>query len=217
MYRCRSRLSGLHADSLEATEGLQRSLRISDIANIYLHNLRTVTLACVLDRTVDGNVIAIHRTAGVTYFEGGIAQSIAEGEQGIVKVAIGTALHRVILIVGQLVAILIEGNGQLTARVDVTEKDVSHGRTALLTRIPGLYDGVAALRFGLQSNTRTGAVDEDDLFASSLQRLQELTLHLRQFNIGTVTTLETFDVYRHLLTFQTGSDTSHEDNLIDTL
>ena len=149
----RNGLSSLYVDTLEGTQRLQRSLLIGGVADIHLNNLRTVALASVLDRKVDGNVIAIDSTTGLSHLESRIAQSIAEGEQGIVEVTIGTSLQRVVLVVGQLLSTLIECEGQLTAGIDIAEEYVSYSRATLLTRIPSLYDGVTCLHLWLQSDS----------------------------------------------------------------
>ena len=81
--------------------------------------------------------------------------------------------------------------------------------------IAGLYTHGVGL--WLQRDARTGAVDEDDLFASLFQGLEEVALHLGQFDMGAVATLETVDVDRHLLTFEGCRDTTHEDHLVDAL
>ena len=78
-------------------------------------------------------------------------------------------------------------------------------------------DGVTGLSLRLQGNGRARAVYVDHLLASSLQRLQELTLHLRQLDVRAVTTLEAIDIHGHLLTFEAWCDTTAEDHLVDTL
>ena len=50
-----------------------------------------------------------------------------------------------------------------------------------------------------------------------MQFLQETTLYGRQFDVGAVTTLESWQVDRHLLAFKACRDTSSEDHGLDAL
>ena len=81
--------------------------------------------------------------------------------------------------------------------------------------IAGLYTHGVGLWF--QCDAGAGAVDEDHLLASLLQCFEEVALHLGQFDMRTVATLEAVDVDRHLLTFEGCRDTTHEDHLVDAL
>ena len=143
--------------------------------------------------------------------------SVAESEEWIIEVAIGTSLHRIVFVVGQLGTVFVECDGKFTTGVIVPEEYVGHGSSTFLSRIPSLYDGITTLGFWFQSDSRTGAVHVNHLFASSLQSLEEITLYFGQLNVGTVATLETFYVNRHLLAFQTRCDTTYEDDLVDVL
>ena len=137
---------------LESAQRLQRSIGILQIPDINLHGGTTSTPSNVLDRHLDFVCRLIIIDTTLTRFdywgshlELRVRQTVAEGEQGIVEVTVGTTLHRVVLVVGQLRARLVERDGQLTTGVIVAEEYVGNGRAALLTRIPSLDDSVAGL------------------------------------------------------------------------
>ena len=152
-----------------------------------------------------------------TNFKVCITQTISKGKQRIVEIAICTSLHRVILKVRQLRVILIECDRQFTTWVTITKQHISNSCTSLLTSIPCLNNGVTSLCLRSKSNSRTRTIHKYYLLSSLFQCLQEITLNLRQLNAGTVATLESFYLHRHLLSLESSRDTTAENNLTDTL
>jgi hypothetical protein len=88
--------------------------RCNDIARVEQHGFLAGTRARVLHIDAYGNHIVGGELGAVgtqiAIFKRGVRQAIAEWEQGISEITIRAALHRVVLIVRQLVAVLVERN-----------------------------------------------------------------------------------------------------------
>ena len=137
--------AGHQRDAAEGTQGLVGARRVVRFADIELDHLGAVALAGVLDGELQHAVVHMARAE----MEVGVAQAIAEREERLAaEVAVGVALHIVILHLRQLGDGLVERHRQLAGRVEVAVKRLHDGRAALLARIPGLQDGVAALGLG---------------------------------------------------------------------
>lgn len=150
-------LSGFHLNALEATEGAAGTIDVGEVADIELDDFGAVAVSDVahgnLQVKVEGGQLeAVFLLQHLAHDEGGVAEAVAEVEEGIVEVTVGAALHAVVLVVGQLVGGAIEGDGELAAGVDIAEEDVSNGGAAFLTGVPGLEDGVAGLHLGCQGD-----------------------------------------------------------------
>ena len=218
-------LTSFDVDAPEGSQRAQRAVGILQVADVHLHHFRAVAPSLVGDRHVEPHygVACLSaqcpdlRHTPLAYLKVGVAQTIAEGEQGIGEVAIGAPLHRIILVVGQLFGGAIERDGQFATGVAVTEEHVGHSRSALLPGIPHLQDGIARFRLGLQGNGRARTVDQYDALAGILQGPQEVALHLGQFYAGAVATAETFHTDGHLLALQSRRNATHEDHRLRTL
>ena len=93
---------------------------------------------------------------GVAEFKLGIAQSEAEGEQGLaLEVAVGAVLHRVVEEVGQIFGMLVEGDGQFAAGVVVAKEHFCQRLTSQFATIPCLKDGIARFEFRGEGHRRT--------------------------------------------------------------
>ena len=150
-------LSGFHLNALEATEGAAGTVGVGEVADIELDDFCAVAVADVahgnLQVKVEGGQLeAVLLLQYFAHDEGGVAEAVAEVEEGIVEVTVGAALHAVVLVVGQLVGGAVEGDGELAAGVDIAEEDVGNGGATFLTGVPGLEDGVAGLHLGCQGD-----------------------------------------------------------------
>ena len=133
---------------MEGTERLQRAVSIGEVANVELHDLRAVLLTCIAHRDAELVVAVLSVDLSFANLEGGITETITESEEWIVEVTVGAALHGIVLVVGQLTIVLIEGHREFSARVVIAEEHIGHSCTTFLTRIPSLQNGFAA--FGLR-------------------------------------------------------------------
>ena len=76
-------------------------------------------------------------------FKGGVAEPEAERKQVIGGVAVGAAVHGIILEIAQVVRVFIERHGEFSRRVVVSKKHIGNRQTARFTGVPGLKDRIA--------------------------------------------------------------------------
>ena len=127
---------------------------------------------------------------------------MTKSKERVGEITISAPFHAVILVIGQLITVLIEGDGQFSRRIIIAEEHIGNGRSALLPGIPCLYNGVAGCGFRLQSNSRPRTVHIDKLLACSVKGLDEIPLNTWKFDVCSVSSLEPRYVHRHFFAFQ---------------
>ena len=85
---------------------------------------------------------------------------------------------------------------------------------ALLPGIPGLKDGVAALGFGHQPHGTAREVDQNYLFATLAEPLEDLALDGRKFDAGAVAPAESGYLHLHFLSLEPGRNAARENHVI---
>ena len=77
----------------------------------------------------------------------------------------------------------------MAGRVHVAEKNLGHGASAFLARIPSLKNCRQMFGFPRQGDGGTAAIDHDHRLAGRVKRLHEFLLHFGQFNASAVMSL----------------------------
>ncbi len=70
--------------------------------------------------------------------------------------------------------------------IDLAEKHLGHGTSAVAAGIPGLQNRRKMFVLPGQRDRGATAIDHDHRLAGGLERLHKFLLHLRQFNRGPV-------------------------------
>ena len=188
-------------------QGFPGAVRVGGTAHVQLHHFICVHRADVAH--LQHQLVSFYLCLSVG--KGGIAEAEAEGEQRLsLEETIGASFHGIVLKIGQLLHVLIEGDGQFPGRRYVAKEHIRDGRTSFLSGIPGLQDGVAGLGFRLQAHGTAGEIHQHHFFAGIMQGLQQMTLYFRQFDALAVPALESGQRNVHLLPFQLGRNAAGE-------
>ena len=199
----------------ESAQRLDGAVGIAFATQVHLHHFVTVHGTGIVEgnrqfqrfTAFQGIAFGLH----LSIAEGCITQSVAEGEERLLlQVAVGTPLHIVILKVGQLGRVAIEGDGQPSAGVVAAEQCLGYGLSAGLSRVPCLQDGLAVARFWLQSDGRTRTVHQYDALAGPCQGGNQFPLYSRQLDVCAVASSESGQLHAHFLTLQRGGYAAYE-------
>src|SRR3569832_2232014 len=149
----RARLTRLQGYALEALQLLDRARHGADaVMDVKLNDLvaRARTRVLHVDRNIDRSVRLDTRRGKPRRrnIEACVAQSESEWEQrrsGVEQIA---AMRAGLVVVEhrQLSYRTRERDRQMTARISITEQDVGHRRSALLTQIPALNQRIRLFR-----------------------------------------------------------------------
>src|ERR1035441_3270936 len=150
----------------------------------------------------DNRVTRSYWTAGngkSAISECGVTQAVTKWiERRPFEVAIGAALHRVILKGRQLSYILVEGDGQGSGGVVAAREGFSHGGAALFAGIPGFEDSVGVSRGPMDAEGAAIGEHYDQWLARGGHGFQQLLLGFGKVEAGAGAALEAFLVYLHL-------------------
>ena len=106
-----------------------------------------------------------------------IGQAIAERIQRLRRqIAVGAALHRIIVEVRQLVRGVVERDGQTSGRAVIAEQQLCHSVTALCARIPRVHNRVHILLRPAQRHCAACAQHQDGRDTGCLHRLEQVEL-----------------------------------------
>src|ERR1039458_1247426 len=109
--------------------------------------------------------------------EGRVAQAVAERVQGLaLEIAVGAALHTVIVEGRQLVGGLVEGDGKASGGVVIAEQDIGDGGAAGLARIPRLEQRRHVIACPVHGQRATVEQHQHDGFAERGHFLQQRLL-----------------------------------------
>src|SRR5581483_3071878 len=138
----------LEVNALEAAESQQRRTFHRREFQIELHDFVSRHSSRVANGYIRREGITrLHRRlreAEIAVTEGRVTQAIAEGIQRLsVEVAVGAAFHRIVLKVGKLADILVEGYRKAPRRIVLAAQGLGNCRSAFLSGIPRFQDGVS--------------------------------------------------------------------------
>ncbi len=119
--------------------------------------------------------------------ECGVTEAVAEGiERSALEVAVGAALHRVILEGRQLAYVLVKGDGEAAGGIVLAGESLGHGRAALFARIPGFEDGVGVVLGPVDAERAAVGEDNHQRLAGGGHSFKQFLLGLGQVDAGAV-------------------------------
>src|SRR3954452_7570378 len=176
----------------------------SDLSRIGNGNRCVQRIACINSRVGQSEAAIIERR---------VTESVSERpERFALEVAVSAALHRIVLEVGQLMSIFIEGNGKTSGRIILPAQSLSNCCPALLAGVPGFEDGVRVLLLPVRSQSAAVHEHDDKGLAGCSHRLHQVLFWFGQVETGAISTEKAGQFNRHLLAFEAARDSDNRDN-----
>ena len=157
------------------------------ILQVELHHGAGVHLSCIGHG--DAGLAALSSPDVLRGFQlgigkGGVAQTVAEGEQGLLcEVLVGAVFHAVIAEIRQLVVVAVEGHGQPSAGAEFSRKQIRHSLAAHGAGIPGLDNGRSLFIAGAKVDRAAAEVHNHKGGILIAQHLDHPPLAVRQKQI----------------------------------
>src|SRR6266516_5760560 len=140
---------------------------------------RSVQRVSRIDRQIRQSEIAVAK--------GRITQAISELPKRIaVEVTVGTAFHRIVLEMRQLVNILVESDRKASCRIVLAAQGLSDCAPAFLARIPGFENGIGVRLLPVHAERTTTHEHDYERLTGSSDGLDKVLFGLGQIKSGSV-------------------------------
>ena len=203
-------------NALEAAEGDGwRTFHIGEV-QVQLHNLVSCPAACVRH-----GYIGVYRTSGihgllrhleVTVFERRVAEPVSERVERLsFEVPVGPAGHRIVLEVGQLREVLVEGQRQPAGRIVLAAERLGDCSPAFLAGVPRFENGICVIVDPIDSQSAAIHQDDRDRLAGGDDCFNQSFLGCGKVDAGAISAEKSGFAYRHLFAFQRTGD-AHDGN-----
>ena len=134
-----------------------------------------------------------------------------------VEVAIGAALHRVVLKWRKLVDALVERDRQAACGIVFAGKRFGHSGAALFAGIPRIENRVGVFVGPVHGERAAVGEDKDDGLAGGGHRFKQVLFGLGKIDAGAVAAFEAGYAHLHLFAFEFAGDAENSDDDIGIL
>ncbi len=193
-------------NALEADELSDGCLVAARLREVELCDFVAGEVAVVAEVGFDGDVVAGvngRRHVETAVGEGGVAEAVAEGVERLAgEVAVGAALHGVVVEGRELLERGVEGEREAACGVVVAGESFGDGGAACFAGIPGFEDGGGVLLRPVDRERAAVLQHDDERLAGGSDCFEKLLLRGGQVDAGAVAAGEAFEVYGHLLAFE---------------
>src|SRR5271157_1751795 len=211
------RLAWLQVYAVESAEGADgRSWDIRKL-QIELHHLVAADLTGICYR--DGRVQRITgmnwrvRQSKIAVTECRITEAASKRPERLAfEVPVGPTLHRVVLEMGQLVDVFIEGDRETSGGIVLAAQGLSNGGSAFLAGIPSFHNGIGVCLLPVDAQCAAVHEYDNERLASRGHSLNQVLFRFWQIKAGAVSTRKAGLIDRHFLAFEAAGDADHRDD-----